>query len=96
MKLLPKKEGLTNFRNWGLIALINTDTKVFIRLLNRRLVSYIDYLIYPFQIEFISGQLIDESGKLLHTIMADAETTSFSATGLLLDQEKAYNHIHPS
>lgn len=42
------------------------------------------------------GRFIGENGKMLNIVMSVAENTSSSAIGLLLDQEKAYDRIHPN
>jgi uncharacterized membrane protein YheB (UPF0754 family) len=49
---------------------------VFTRLLNARVMPYTNRLTSPYQLGFMSGRFIDENGKLLHTIMADAELFS--------------------
>ncbi|CEG84274.1 hypothetical protein RMATCC62417_18097 [Rhizopus microsporus] len=95
MTLLPKKGDHNGLKNWRPIALINTDAKVFIHLLNERLMPHMNRLISPYQLGFMPGCFIGENGKLLHTVMADAESSSSTAVGLLLDQAKAYDRIHP-
>lgn len=76
MMLLTKKRNFTGLENWRPIALINIDAKVFTRLLNARVMPYTNRLTSPYQLGFMSGRFIDENGKLLHTIMADAELFS--------------------
>ncbi|KAG1258817.1 hypothetical protein G6F68_008538 [Rhizopus microsporus] len=95
MTLLPKKGALTSLKNWRPISLINTDAKVFTRLLNARLMPHLNRLISPQQLGFMPGRFIGENGKLLNVVMSVAEKTSSQAIGLLLDQEKAYDRIHP-
>ena len=53
MTLLPKKGDLTDLRNWRPIALINTDAKIFTRLINTRLMPRMNRLISPYQLDFI-------------------------------------------
>ncbi|KAG1469191.1 hypothetical protein G6F56_003395 [Rhizopus delemar] len=88
-------QDLTLIKNWRPISLINTDAKVFTRLLNGRLMPHMNRLISPSQLGFMPGRFIGENGKLLHVTMAHAEATSSTAIGLLLDQEKAFDRIHP-
>lgn len=95
MTLLPNKGDLTDPRNWRSIALINTDAKVFTRLLNARLMPHMNRLISPYQLGFMPGRFIGENGKLLHTVIVDAGSSSSTAVVLLLDQKKAYDRIHP-
>lgn len=95
--LLPKKGDLQSLRNWRPISLINTDAKIFTRLLNVRLVQAADSLINPFQTGFLPDRFIADNGMLAKLAMDEAychETSSSIA--LLLDQEKAYDRIHPS
>lgn len=96
MILLPKKDDLTNLSNHRPISLINTDAKLFTRMINARLMTYMNDLISPQQMEFLPGRFIGENGKTLQTVMAIAEHTLPNTIGLLLDQEKAYDRIHPS
>ncbi|ORE00785.1 hypothetical protein BCV72DRAFT_237397 [Rhizopus microsporus var. microsporus] len=51
-------------------------------------------LISSYQLGFMLDCFVGESGKLLHTVMADAESSYSIAVGLLLNQEKAYDRIH--
>ncbi|KAG1534445.1 hypothetical protein G6F51_012093 [Rhizopus arrhizus] len=95
MTLLSKKDDLTSLKNWRPISLINTDAKVFTRLLNARLMPHLNRLISLQQLGFMPGRFIGENGKLLNVVMSVAEKTSSQAIGLLLDQEKAYDRIHP-
>ncbi|KAG1311701.1 hypothetical protein G6F62_014380 [Rhizopus arrhizus] len=62
MTLLPKKGDLTSLKNWRPISLINTDAKVFTRLLNARLMPHLNRLISPQQLGFMPGRFIGENG----------------------------------
>lgn len=95
MVLLPIKGDLRNLSNRHPISLINTDAKIFTRLVNSRLMSYFNHLIRPQQMSFMPNRFIGENGKTIQTVMSLAEHTSSNAIGLLLDQEKAYDRIHP-
>ncbi|KAG0776244.1 hypothetical protein G6F22_012711 [Rhizopus arrhizus] len=55
MSLLPKKGDLTSLKNWRPISLINTDAKVFTRLLNARLMPYLSKIITTNQLGFMPG-----------------------------------------
>ncbi|KAG1029834.1 hypothetical protein G6F25_012277 [Rhizopus arrhizus] len=93
--LLPKKGDLTSLKNWRPISLINTDAKIFTRLLNCRLMSVFSSRISPHQMGFMPQRFIGEHGRLLQLIMSSASIQKSSAVGLLLDQEKAYDRVHP-
>lgn len=95
--LLPKKGDLQSLRNWRPISLINTDAKIFTRLLNARLVQAAGSLINPFQTGFMPDRFIADNGMLAKLAMEQANGhDSSSSIALLLDQEKAYDRIHPS
>ncbi|KAG1594933.1 hypothetical protein G6F47_008653 [Rhizopus delemar] len=53
-------------------------------------------LISPCQMGFMLKRFIGEHGRLLHQVMTSASIRKSSAVGLLLDQEKAYDRVHPS
>ncbi|KAG1536291.1 hypothetical protein G6F49_013012 [Rhizopus delemar] len=96
VSLLPKKGDLKDLKNWRPISLINTDAKVFTRLLNARIVKCASKLINPYQTGFLGGRFIADNGLLVKLIMEHARLTSSTAIGLLLDQEKAYDRVHPA
>lgn len=93
--LLPKKGDLQDLRNWRPISLINTDAKIFTRLLNARLMPIMNKLISPHQLGFMPNRFIGEHGLTATVIQAFAQNIDSPSIGLLLDQEKAYDRIHP-
>jgi endonuclease/exonuclease/phosphatase family metal-dependent hydrolase len=95
VSLLPKKGTLSDLRNYRPISLINTDAKVFTRILNTRVTSCVESLINPYQTGFVRGRFIADNGLLMKLVMEHARNTRSSAIGLLLDQEKAYDRVHP-
>ncbi|KAG1305043.1 hypothetical protein G6F64_008697 [Rhizopus arrhizus] len=95
LSLLPKKGDLSDLRNWRPISLINTDAKVFTRLLNGRLLPTVSSLITPFQTGFMRGRFIADNGLFMKLVMDHCSNIDSSAVGLLLDQEKAYDRVHP-
>jgi hypothetical protein len=95
MCLLPKKGDLTDLKNFRPISLINCDAKIFTRLLNQRLMPHMQQLISPQQLGFMPNRFIGEHGFTLQTTKLLATTTHSSTITLLLDQEKAYDRIHP-
>ena len=93
--LLPKSGDLSNLVNWRPISLINADCKIFTRLLNQRVMMVADDLISPFQAGFMHGRYIGDHGQTLRLIMNDAKLSNSSGLGIMLDQHKAYDRIHP-
>ena len=93
--LLPKKGDLTSLSNWRPISLINTDAKVLTRIIANRLKPACGSLICSIQTGFLPGRFIGDNGMILNTILADAALHEDKGVGLLLDQEKAYDRVHP-
>ncbi|OBZ80695.1 Transposon TX1 uncharacterized protein, partial [Choanephora cucurbitarum] len=96
VRLLPKKSDLTLLKNWRPISLINCDAKIFTRIINYRMRGLIDMLINKHQTGFMPGRFIAENGLLLSTIMDHARKEKRTDIALLLDQEKAYDRVHPA
>lgn len=96
MRLLPKKGDLALLKNWRPISLINCDAKIFTRLLNARLAPIAGNIISQYQTGFMPGRFIADNFFMLRMIMHQANISSSSAIGLLLDQEKAYDRVHPT
>lgn len=97
--LLPKKGDLTDLANWRPISLINTDCKVFTRLLNARIVPLASKLITVFQAGFMRNRFIGDHGLTNKLILEDAQKSTTSGdeyVGIMLDQTKAYDLIHPT
>ncbi|KAG2192648.1 hypothetical protein INT47_006906 [Mucor saturninus] len=93
--LLPKKPPFDTLKNWRPISLINTDAKVFTRILSSRMIITASKLINPYQTGFVRGRFIADNGLLMKLVMEQARISSSSGIGLLLDQEKAYDRVHP-
>ncbi|GAN11057.1 conserved hypothetical protein [Mucor ambiguus] len=84
--LLPKKGDLSLLKNWRSISHINTDAKIFTRLVNHRLMSHLGSKISTTQMGFIG-----EQGMIVQCMQEIATNTGSSTTALLLDQEMAYD-----
>ncbi|KAG1468931.1 hypothetical protein G6F56_003553 [Rhizopus delemar] len=96
MALLPKKGDLSDITNYRPISLVNTDSKIFTRLMNNRIMGCSEKIINEFQSGFMPGRFIAENGLLSQMIIEDAQAnkTSEHNLGLLLDQEKAYDRVN--
>ncbi|KAG1558904.1 hypothetical protein G6F49_004084 [Rhizopus delemar] len=94
--LLPKKGDLTSLQNWRPITLINCDAKILTRMLNSRLGSVVSSLISPWQSGFMKDRFIADNGILVNLAMEQAAVRNSDEIGLLCDQEKAYDRIHPN
>ncbi|KAG1445074.1 hypothetical protein G6F55_012092 [Rhizopus delemar] len=95
VSLLPKKGDLSDLKNWRPISLINADVKAFTRILNARIINIAKSLITPFQTGFVHGRFIADNGLLMKLVMDHARNSHSQSIGLMLDQEKACDKIHP-
>lgn len=97
MTLIPKKGDLSQISNHRPIQLVNTDSKIFTRLVNSRIMDVASQIINPYQLGFMPGKYIAENGLLAQIIIENA-TQFFEEghldLGLLLDQQKAYDMVN--
>ncbi|KAG1543519.1 hypothetical protein G6F49_011326 [Rhizopus delemar] len=95
--LLPKTGDLTSLSNWRPISLINTDCKAFTRIMNSRIMGISSKLITRFQSGFMHNRFIGDHGFACRLIMENASKSSpiSESLGVILDQTKAYDRIHP-
>ena len=93
--LLPKSGDRTSLRNWRPISLICTDAKVFTRMVTTRLAPFMKKLINPYQTGFLHDRFIADNGLLTRLVMSLAQKYDITGAALLLDQEKAYDRVHP-
>ncbi|KAG1050125.1 hypothetical protein G6F43_007574 [Rhizopus delemar] len=98
VKRTPKASSpgdLSLLTNWRQITLINCDVKIFTRLLNSRLVLVASRLISPWQSGFMKDRFIVHNGALVKLATEQASICNSDEIGLLCDQEKADDRIHP-
>ncbi|KAG1135747.1 hypothetical protein G6F37_012566 [Rhizopus arrhizus] len=96
IRLLPKKGDLSSLRNWRPISLINCDAKIYTRVINQRMRLVMDNIINRYQTGFLADRFIAENGLVLNILMEQAHVERRPEIGLLLDQEKAYDRVHPT
>ena len=94
--LLPKKGDLSLLSNWWPISLINTDAKIFTRLVNAHLIPAVQPVISPIQTGFLPGKFIGDNGLTARLIMDYARHHHLPGVGLVIDQQKAYDLVHPT
>lgn len=97
MVLLYKKGDPLSLKNWRPLSLINCDAKLFTKLLTRRFNLVLPKLINPYQTGFLPDRLISDNGWVNNTLMAHFRSVAkdVPAVAVLLDQEKAYDRVHP-
>jgi hypothetical protein len=93
--LLPKKGERNQLQNWRPISLICADAKIFIRLLATRVNEVLPHLIDVHQTGFMPERFIADNGAIMRLIMNISERFKLPGIALLLDQEKAYDRVHP-
>ncbi|KAG1278926.1 hypothetical protein G6F66_011976 [Rhizopus arrhizus] len=94
--LLPKKGDRRHLKNWRPISLICADAKVFTRLLANRLGGIVPDLLIPHQTGFLAERFIADNGLVTRLTMDIARRYRLPDIALLLDQEKAYDRVHPT
>lgn len=72
MVLLLKKGDPLLLKNWRRLSLINSDTKLFTKLIANKLDLALSHLINPYQTGFMPNKLISYNDWLNQTFMANA------------------------
>lgn len=95
MILLFKKGDATKLANWRPLSLINSDAKLFTKILTLRIQPHMSKLTGAYQTGFTAGRHIADNGLVLTTLREYCNTRKTKHVGILLDQEKAYDRVHP-
>jgi len=90
---LFKKKDPTDIQNYRPITLINTDYKMFTKVLVLQLLDHVSQIVHPDQAGFIPGCSIFNHIRLAKVILNYAEVTEENGAIVALDQEKAYDKI---
>jgi hypothetical protein len=97
--LIHKKNNRNDLRNWRPIALINTDNKIFSRILASRIQLLATKCVNQYQTGFIRGRYIADNAASAILLMEHAQkmrsADQTTPCMILLDQEKAYDRVHP-
>lgn len=94
MILLFKKGNPGLLKNWRPLSLINSNAKLFTKIVADRMQPLLQRLISPIQTGFIRKRHISDNGILMTNAMHIAERLSLQGAIVLLDQEKAYDRVH--
>jgi hypothetical protein len=97
MTLIPKKGDLSQIGNHRPIQLVNTDSKIFTRLVNSRIMDVAPQIINQHELGFMPGRYIAENGLLAQMILENASqfgSDDHCELGLLLNQQKAYDMVN--
>ena len=91
-----KKKEADNIANYRPITLLNTDYKVFTKVIATRLTDVAPSIIHPDQAGFIRGRSIFDQIEQAATTINYARLKGLNGAIVALDQEKAYDKIlHP-
>lgn len=89
---LPSKTGdFSHLKNYPPISFVNTDAKVFTKIINGKFTKTCMHIINQYQLGFIPGSHIAENSMITQIIMENARSSRDihkTALALLLDQEK--------
>ena len=88
-----KKKDRTEISNYRPITLLNTDYKLFTKVLAFQLMDEVGQMIHPNQTGFMPNRTIFNNIRLASTILNYAELTETDGAIISLDQEKAYDKI---
>lgn len=93
--MLPKPgkdpNTLANFRP---ISLLNSDTKVYAKLLVRRRKNIIPTIIQHDQMGFVKGRQTSDATRRIINVIHHAERTRTPSLLLSIDTEKAFDRVH--
>ena len=89
--VLYKKKDPDDPRNYRPITLLNTDYKIFTRILADRMNEAVKQFVSPDQNGFTPEGFIGENTMRLHLLKAHAECQKMDAFFLFLDMEKAFD-----
>ena len=88
-----KKSDWTEIANYRPITVLNTDYKIFKRVLTTQLSSAAPGIIHQDQAGFMKGRKIEDHTKLVKLMIAACEADELNSAIVCLDQEKAYDKI---
>ena len=91
-----KKKEADNVANYRPITILNTDYKLFAKIIATRLSDVAPHLIHPDQAGFIRGRSIFDQIEQTSTTINYAQLKGINGAIIALDQEKAYDKVtHP-
>ncbi|TFY78439.1 hypothetical protein EWM64_g5573 [Hericium alpestre] len=88
-----KKNDKTEIANYRPITLLNTDYKLFTKVLASQLATAVPQMIHTDQAGFIPGRSIFDQTRLAKAMISYAEAMDENGAIVALDQEKAYDKI---
>ena len=93
ISLLYKKKDRRDIRNYRPVTLLNSDYKIFTKILTSRLKAVITQLIDPMQTGFVPGRFILENSQFMKLLQATLDEEDRPGLVLFLDMEKAFDRV---
>ncbi|CAG8623972.1 13814_t:CDS:2, partial [Gigaspora rosea] len=94
--VLRKSEDLENISNWRPISLVNTDAKIFMKIIADRLNNICKNIIGEQQAGFVKDRSIVDVAMDIISMMRSQENQDDTAWLLFLDQKKAFDRVNHS
>ena len=91
--LLPKKGDLSDIANWRPVSLLNTDYKIYARLLANRLKQCIHSVVQKDQTYCVPGRSIFDNIDLIRDILMFSNFSDAPLAVVGLDQKKAFDNV---
>ena len=91
--LLPKKGDLVDIANWRPVSLLNTDYKIFAKVLTNRLKTVIGQIVQPDQSYGVPERTIYDNINLIRDSLTFCNTQNSPLALLNLDQKKAFDNV---
>ena len=91
--LLYKKGDCTNFKNWLLILLLNTDYKILAKICSKRPSKVLATIVNSDQTCAVPGRTILTNGLLLRDLIELSDERGIPAALVCLDQLKAFDRV---
>jgi hypothetical protein len=95
ISLIPKKTAdLDNINNWRPISLVNSDAKLFMKIIANRLNLICEEIIPHHQQGFIKNRSITDAALDIITTMRNQQDPSKQNWMLFIDQQKAFDRVN--
>ena len=91
--LIPKKGDLLDIANWRPVSLLNTDYKIYARLLASRLKQCIHSVVHESQTYCVPGRSIFDNINLIRDILMFSNFNDAPLAVASLDQKKAFDNV---
>lgn len=88
----PNKD-LLQLGNWRPLSLLNTDYKIWDKLLANRLVKVLEYIIEPYQTGFMKGRHISENISQLLSVVEHCNQNQIDSILISYDYWKAFDSV---